>query len=49
MNPIIDSYCHPDFRGKGLHNYMNQWSLCGMKVEKTFYSYSIGKRFFTNL
>lgn len=28
---LLDSYCHPHFRGKGLHNYMNQWSLYTMK------------------
>lgn len=24
---LLDSYCHPDFRGNGLHNFMNQWCL----------------------
>jgi hypothetical protein len=28
---LLDSYCLPLFRGKGLHNYMNQWCLFHMK------------------
>lgn len=24
---LIDSYCHPNYRGRGIHNYMNQWCL----------------------
>ena len=24
---IMDSYCHPAFRGNGVHNYMNRWCL----------------------
>lgn len=27
---LLDSYCHPDFRGRGLHNYMNHWCLYEM-------------------
>lgn len=28
---LLDTYCHPQFRGKGIHNYMNHWCLCEMK------------------
>lgn len=28
---IMDSYCHPAFRGNGVHNYMNQWCLSTIK------------------
>ena len=28
---LMDSYCHPDYRGKGIHNYMNQWCLTKIK------------------
>lgn len=28
---IMDSYCHPAFRGNGVHNYMNQWCLSKIK------------------
>lgn len=28
---LLDTYCHPQFRGCGLHNYMNQWCLYKMK------------------
>lgn len=24
---LLDSYCHSKFRGKGIHNFMNQWSI----------------------
>lgn len=27
---LLDSYCHPNFRGRGLHNYMNYWCLYEM-------------------
>lgn len=28
---IMDSFCHPAFRGNGVHNYMNQWCLSKIK------------------
>lgn len=28
---LLDTYCHPKFRGRGLHNYVNQLCLCKMK------------------
>lgn len=28
---IMDSYCHPAFRGNGVHSYMNQWCLSKIK------------------
>lgn len=29
---LLDTYCHPRFRGCGIHNYMNQWRLCKIKL-----------------
>lgn len=28
---LLDSYCHPNYRGRGLHNYMNIYRLVMMK------------------
>lgn len=30
---LLDSYCHPDFRGRGLHNYVNHWCLQKMQAD----------------
>lgn len=38
---LLDTYCHPQYRGCGIHNYMNQWRLYKMKEYGTKKAYVI--------